>query len=149
MWKNLVKLYRKYEEIVNYFIAGVLTTVVCLAIYYACVLTFLDPGNPFELQAANVISWVLAVAFAYGINRSFVFKSKNENRLAEAVRFVGSRVTTLFLDMAVMYVFVTLLDGSDKVGKLVSQVLVMAGNYLLSKLFVFARNNKSDRKAED
>ena len=55
----------------------------------------------------------------------------------EAVRFVGSRVTTLLMDMAVMYVFVTLLGGNDKIGKLISQVVVMAGNYLLSKLFVF------------
>ena len=137
MWDKLGKLYKKYEEIVNYLVAGVLTTIVSLAVYYICVLTVLDPGDALELQAANVISWILAVAFAYGINRSFVFKSKSEDRLAEAVRFVGSRVTTLLMDMAVMYVFVTLLGGSDKIGKLVSQVVVMAGNYLLSKLFVF------------
>lgn len=134
-----MELYRKYEEIVNYLIAGVLTTVVSLAVYYGCVLTFLDPGDPIELQAANVISWVLAVAFAYGINRSFVFKSKSENRLTEAARFVGSRVTTLLMDMAVMYLFVTLFGGNDKIGKLISQVVVMAGNYLLSKLFVFKK----------
>ncbi len=139
MWEKLVKLYRKYEEIVNYLIAGVLTTIVSLAVYYGCVLTFLNPEDAFELQAANVISWVLAVAFAYGINRSFVFKSKSENRFTEAVRFVGSRVTTLLMDMAVMYVFVTLLGGNDKIGKLISQVVVMAGNYLLSKLFVFKK----------
>ncbi len=139
MWDKLGKLYKKYEEIVNYLVAGVLTTIVSLAVYYICVLTVLDPGDALELQAANVISWILAVAFAYGINRSFVFKSKSEDRLAEAVRFVGSRVTTLLMDMAVMYVFVTLLGGSDKIGKLVSQVVVMAGNYLLSKLFVFQK----------
>lgn len=139
MWRRLTELYRKYEEIINYLIAGVLTTLVSLAVYYGCVLTFLNPADPFELQAANVISWVLAVAFAYGINRSFVFKSKSENRFMEAVRFVGSRVTTLLMDMAVMYVFVTLLGGNDKIGKLISQVVVMAGNYLLSKLFVFKK----------
>ena len=139
MWDKLGKLYKKYEEIVNYLVAGVLTTIVSLAVYYICVLTVLDPGDALELQAANVISWILAVAFAYGINRSFVFKSKSEDRLAEAVRFVGSRVTTLLMDMAVMYVFVTLLGGSDKIGKLVSQVVVMAGNYLISKLFVFQK----------
>ena len=142
MWEKTGKLYRKYEEIVNYLIAGVLTTIVSLAAYYICVLTFLDPAVPFELQAANVISWILAVAFAYGINRSFVFKSKSENRLMEALRFVGSRVTTLLMDMAVMYVFMTLLGGSDKIGKLFSQAVVMAGNYLLSKLFVFVGGQK-------
>ena len=139
MWKFFMGLYKKYEEIVNYLIAGVLTTLVCLVAYYVCVLTFLDPSDAIELQAANVISWILAVAFAYFINRGFVFKSHSENRLAEAARFVGSRVTTLFMDMAVMYIFVTLLGRSDKIGKLVSQVFVMAGNYVLSKLFVFKK----------
>ena len=142
MWKSMVKLYRNYEEIINYLIAGGLTTIVSLAAYYICVLTFLDPADPLKLQMANVISWVLAVAFAYGINRSFVFKSKSENRFMEAVRFVGARVTTLLMDMAVMYVFVTLLGGSDKIGKLFSQVVVLVGNYLFSKLFVFAGKKK-------
>ncbi|MCI8506676.1 MAG: GtrA family protein [Lachnospiraceae bacterium] len=138
----MVKLYRNYEEIINYLIAGGLTTIVSLAAYYTCVLTFLDPADPLKLQMANVISWVLAVAFAYGINRSFVFKSKSENRFMEAVRFVGARVTTLLMDMAVMYVFVTLLGGSDKIGKLFSQVVVLVGNYLFSKLFVFTGKKK-------
>ena len=43
MWKKCVGLYRKYEEIINYLIVGVLTTVVSLAIYYGSVLTFLNP----------------------------------------------------------------------------------------------------------
>ncbi|MCI8464547.1 MAG: GtrA family protein [Lachnospiraceae bacterium] len=144
MWNTCVKIYRKYEEIINYLIAGVLTTLVSLAAYYGCVLTVLDPLDGVQLQAANVISWILAVAFAYGINRGFVFKSKSKNRLSEALRFVGSRVTTLFMDMAVMYVFVTLLKGNDKIGKLFSQVVVMAGNYLLSKLFVFRKRKDGE-----
>ena len=72
-------------------------------------------------------------------NRTFVFKSKNQNKLGEAARFVGSRVATLLMDMAVMWLLVTVLHGNDKIAKLVSQVVVTVGNYVLSKLLVFRK----------
>ncbi len=134
------ELYRKYEEIINYLIVGVLTTAVSLGIYYGSVWTFLDPRDPFQLQAANVLSWVGAVAFAYVANRRYVFHSRSRSRLLEAGRFALSRVATLLMDMAIMYLLVTLAGGSDKIAKLVSQAAVMVGNYVFSKLFVFRRS---------
>ena len=142
MWKKCLTLYRKYEEIINYLIVGALTTVVSLVIYYGSVLTFLDPDNGLQLQIANVLSWIGAVAFAYVTNRKFVFKSENKNKLLEAARFVASRITTLLMDMAVMYVLVTLFHGNDKIAKLISQVAVMVGNYVFSKLFVFRKKQR-------
>ena len=44
--KEMIELYKKYKEIINYLIFGVLTTVVSLATYYICVFTFLNPENP-------------------------------------------------------------------------------------------------------
>ena len=79
-----MKLYKKYKEIISYLIVGVLTTVVSLGVYYACVLTFLNPENALQLQIANIISWVAAVTFAYFTNRKFVFESKNPDMLKEA-----------------------------------------------------------------
>ena len=68
--------YRKREEIINYLIVGVLTTVVSLLSYYILVFTILNPNNAIQLQLANIISWILAVLFAYITNRMFVFESK-------------------------------------------------------------------------
>lgn len=132
-------LYLKYKEIINYLIVGVLTTVVSLAVYYISVYTFLNPDIPIQLQIANILSWVAGVTFAYFTNRKYVFESKNENKLQEATKFVSSRVTTLLLDMFVMWLGVTVLMFNDKLMKLVSQVLITIGNYILSKLFVFKK----------
>ena len=126
------------KEIIRYLIVGVLTTVVSLAVYYGCVLTFLDPDSPIQLQAANIISWIAAVTFAYFANRRFVFESREKNILGEASRFFAARVGTLLMDMAIMFVGVTLLGFSDKIVKLVVQVVVTVGNYVLSKLLVFS-----------
>ena len=137
--EKLISLYKRYKEIVNYLIVGGLTTVVSLGVYYGCVLTILDPEVAVQLQAANIISWIAAVTFAYFTNRKFVFESKNENKLKEATAFYGSRVTTLLMDMGCMFLMVTLLGWNDKIAKLIVQVIVTVANYVLSKFIVFRK----------
>jgi len=137
--EKIKELYLKHKEIINYLIVGGLTTLISLIVYYGAVFTFLNPENAVELQIANILSWISGVTFAYFTNRKFVFESKNPNKLKEATKFVGSRVTTLALDMLVMYVGVTLLKFNDKIMKLIAQVLVIVGNYIISKLFVFKK----------
>ena len=134
-------IYHKNEEIWNYLIVGFLTTIVSILTYYICVRTFLNPNIAIELQIANIISWIIAVSFAYITNRIFVFKSKEKNMLKEATNFVGSRILTLLLDMLCMFIIVTLLGLYDLIGKIVSQVVVTIGNYIISKLFVFKKKD--------
>ena len=126
-------------EIVRYLIVGGLTTVVSLSVYYGCVLTFLDPKNPLQLQTANIISWIAAVTFAFFANRIFVFRSRGAGVLREAGAFYLARVGTLLMDMCIMFVGVTLMGYSDKVMKLIVQVVVTIANYIFSKLFVFRK----------
>lgn len=135
-----LKIFIKYnEEIIAYLIVGILTTVVSLCTYYGCVLTFLNPQVAWQLQLANVISWICAVTFAYIMSRKFVFKSVRADWLNEATAFYSSRLVTLIADMAIMFLLVTLCDVNDKIAKLVVQVIVTIANYVLSKLFVFAK----------
>lgn len=136
--EKLKRLYHNYQEIINYLIVGGLTTVVSLGVYYGCVLTFLDPNVPYELQTANVLSWIAAVTFAYFTNRIYVFKSENKDKLKEAVKFYGSRCTTLLMDMICMFLMVSVGNINDKIAKLIVQIIVTIANYILSKLFVFS-----------
>lgn len=129
----------KYGEIVRYLIVGILTTVVSLGTYYGCVFTFLNPENVLQLQLANVLSWIIAVTFAYATSRIYVFQSKQENILREMAAFYSSRLLTLFMDMAIMFIMVTLCRVNDKLAKLVVQVVVTVANYVFSKIFVFRR----------
>lgn len=137
--KKIIELYKKYQEIINYLIVGVLTTVVSLVTYYVCVLTVFNPEDAIELQIANITSWICAVLFAYITNKIFVFKSKNKNILKEILSFVSARVLTLILDMLIMFVMVTSLGINDKISKLVVQVVVTILNYVFSKIFVFKK----------
>jgi putative flippase GtrA len=148
MREKWITLYKRYEEIMNYLIAGGLTTLVSLLVYYGSVLTILDPENALQLQAANVLSWVFAVAFAYVVNRTFVFHSKNTSYQKEILSFVSSRIVTLFMDMGCMFLLVTVLHGNDKAAKLLVQVIVTVGNYVLSKCLVF-RERKEEAHVND
>lgn len=127
------------KEIIAYLIVGILTTIVSLATYYLVTATFLDPNNGIELQIANIISWIVGVTFAYFTNRKYVFQSKDPNKLKEATKFVIGRLVTLGLDMLTMFIMVTALGINDKISKLVSQVIVIVGNYVISKLVVFKK----------
>ncbi len=135
--QKIVDLFNKYKEVIMYLIFGVLTTVVSLVTYYALTLTILNPNSALQLQLANIISWIVSVAFAYVTNRKFVFESKSEDIVKELSSFVGGRILTLLMDMAIMFIFVTVLHFNDKIFKIVSQVVVIVANYIISKLFVF------------
>ena len=136
---NIKELYLKYKEIINYLIFGVLTTVVSLATYYICVYTFLNPDNSLQLQVANIVSWIAGVTFAYITNRKFVFESEEQEKLKEAGKCVTSRIATLLTDMLIMFIGVTILKLNDKIIKLISQIIVIIANYLLSKMLVFRK----------
>ncbi len=146
MINKIKDLYIKYKEIINYLIFGVLTTIVNLVIKYILLFTILNPTNAFQLQVAIIISWIAGVLFAYFTNRKFVFESKNENKLKEFISFVVARISTLLLEMFIMWFFVTLLKlNSDLfvvIFTLVAQVAVVIGNYIFSKLFVFKKTDK-------
>lgn len=136
---KIIEIYKKYREIINYVIVGGLSTVVSMALFYGSTWTFLDGNDAFELQVANVLSWVGAVVFAYVTNRIFVFESKNPNILKEMATFISSRVLTLLLDMGTMWLLSTILNINYNFSKIVAMVLVTVGNYVISKVFVFKK----------
>ena len=129
----------RYRELISYLIVGGLTTVVSLGTYYGCTLTVLDAAVPLQLQAANVLSWIAAVTFAYFTNRKYVFESRNQHILKEAAAFYASRLSTLLMDMGLMFLMVTILGWDDKIAKLIVQVVVTIANYVISKFFVFKK----------
>ncbi len=136
----------KIKELIRYGIVGVLTTLVSLITYYGLVYTIIDPKNPLMLQVANIISWIVSVIFAYITNRKFVFKSENTNKVKEASSFIFSRILTLILDMAIMFVGVSVLAYSDKFVKIFSQVVIIVLNYIIGKFLVFGKRKEKKEK---
>lgn len=137
-----MNILKNNKEIVFYLIFGILTTIVSLAVYYALIYTILDANVAVELQLANIISWVISVAFAYITNHLFVFNNEENLNMKNCLKFYMSRLFTLVIDMILMYLLVSICAFNDKVIKLFVQIVVILLNYILSKFIIFKKNKK-------
>lgn len=135
------KIYKQYEEIINYLIFGALTMAVSIVTYLFFANTFFSEKTDLDIQIANVLSWICAVIFAYTTNRIFVFKSKSSGRqkIKECINFFSARLLSLFADMFMMYVLYSVIHLNDTISKIIVQIFVVIINYILSKLFVFKK----------
>ncbi|MBQ7010234.1 MAG: GtrA family protein [Clostridia bacterium] len=156
---KIKELFNKYREIIMYLIFGVLTTVVGMGSY----LIILEIGKAIGLATesgdptyalrltAQILQWVLSVLFAFFTNRKWVFNAETSNKpfIRQLAEFSGSRVITLILDTLVTFGTVWLLGvanyiqisifSKDLIAKCVAAVVVVIGNYILSKLWVFKK----------
>ena len=129
--------YKKYKEILLYLFFGALTTVVSIGSF-----AVLQVGLGMNVLVANVISWILAVTFAFITNRIWVFDAKTEGAgqfLVQMAKFFGGRVFTLIDEEAILFVFITKLGMNSVLIKVIAQVVIVILNYLISKLLVFRK----------
>jgi putative flippase GtrA len=123
------------EEKISYLIFGVLTTAVNYVSYWAA-------RGPLavDYRISTVIAWILAVAFAFVTNKFFVFKSRSVRRgvlLREASAFVLARLASGVFDIGWMILAVEWIHMNDMLAKILSNVVVIIMNYILSKMFIF------------
>ena len=129
------ELFLKYKSIISYLFFGALTTAVSV-LSYALFYEVLSVPN----VASTIISWVLAVLFAFVTNKLFVFESKSWKKAPkEAFDFFLGRVLTGVLEVALMYLLVDVLEFNGVVIKILTNIIVIVLNYVISRLFVFKK----------
>jgi len=135
--KKINEIYKKNKEIINYILVGGLTMFVSIASYWAFRLIIKN------YVVLSIISWILAVTFAYVANRKYVFESKSKKIFEEVTKFFTYRLITLGLEVALMALFVSILNMNDMLSKVILQVVVLVLNYVFSKLFIFKEDKKT------
>ncbi len=151
-----------------YIIFGVCTTIISFVTYYLFRWIFPDENSVpewlkwvFNITSAMgtesatalpvLLSWICSVTFAFVTNRLFVFQSeaKKAGVLREGVTFFLSRVFTLVVDLVIMFMLVDLTGIQNGLyefaAKVLSNVVVLVLNYVLSKVFVFRKKKDSER----
>lgn len=137
---TLIELIKKKfmtREVITYLVAGVLTTILNIIAAY---ITYVFFG--IEELVSNTIAWVIAVAFAYIINSTWVFKSRfisAGDELNKVLKFVSGRIASFIVEQAGILIFVKLLDINFMLVKAALAVIVIILNYIISKLFVFTK----------
>lgn len=129
-------------EAVRYIVVGVLTTLVNY-----CLFTLMTWILGIDVTVSNVTAIAVSILFAYVANKTIVFRrhSDTKSELAlEFVKFVGSRLFTMAIEVGAVYLFVNVLGKNEQLGKLVAMALVVVLNYFISKLIVFRGANHND-----
>ncbi|MBR6045658.1 MAG: GtrA family protein [Ruminococcus sp.] len=91
------------------------------------------------------IAWVIAAAFAYVTNRTWVFHSMIKSKrgiLAEALSFFSGRLFTYFVEMFMMWLFYSVIGFNYWVIKIIANIVVLILNYVISKLIVFRKKKE-------
>lgn len=131
--------YIKHREILIYLIVGVMTTIVSWGAAYLGKLV-LNTDVSWQNTANNTFSWLVGVLFAYPLNRKWVFKSVNEKIIKEFLGFAASRVSTLIMDIVIMWLTVNIIHMNYWIAKIfISSVIVTIANYVFSKLLIFKK----------
>lgn len=139
MIEKIKELCKKYEEIIIYLIVGVMTTIVSWGAAFLGKL-LLNVDISWQNTLNNTISWMVGVLFAYPLNRKWVFKSKNPKILKEFLGFASSRVSTLIMDIVIMWLTVNVIGMNYWIAKIfISSVIVTIANYVFSKLLIFKK----------
>ena len=148
MIKKARDIYKKYKEIINYIIVGTLTTIVSIGVFYLCRVTILKNNSQLDIQISTIISWIVAVHFAFFTNKKYVFESKKKGKekLKELISFDLSRISTLLIEMICIWILTKPLSIDDKISKILVQGIILILNYIFSKLFVF-KNKKYKEKS--
>jgi putative flippase GtrA len=137
MIKKIWAIYKKYDEVIRYLIAGGITTVLALGAKFLCAWTILDPTVVWQNFMLSFINWTVGVVTAFILSRKFVFKNVSDDWLGEAKKFVLSRIATYFMDAAINLLLVNGLHQGTVLASTVAAIVVIIANYVFSKLFVF------------
>lgn len=122
-------------EALRYIFIGVCTTLINFAIF-----TIMCKGLQIDVTISNVTSVITSILFAYVANKIVVFRSHCRNLLElilEFSKFVGARLFTMIIEVGGVFLLVNVIGQDSVVGKLETQVLVVAGNFFISKYLVF------------
>ncbi|HIC0266418.1 TPA: GtrA family protein [Streptococcus agalactiae] len=129
------------NEVSLYLLFGLLTSLLYLVIRQG----IFKQDAPFSAIVANII----AILFAFFTNDRFVFKQTKIEQLQRLQTFVIARLGTLGLDLILAVIFVDQfpsiigqfvqhnLNKINTIESLVSQILIILLNYILSKFVIF------------
>lgn len=166
---NIKELCRKHREVILYLVFGVLTTLVGWVVYFALLWSWraafdLPAGETtgslyfMGYTIAQVVQWIAAVLFAFFTNRKWVFTDADRavSLPIQLGKFAAGRLATFGLDFVITYfggmalsALLPALNAVELLGrnwnlneiaaKVVAAVIVIIGNYIFSKLFVFRK----------
>ncbi|MGG0175157.1 GtrA family protein [Gottfriedia acidiceleris] len=124
---------KQLKSLVKFGIVGLLNTGVDFIVFTLLIYVFTNLPYVF----AQVISYTCGIFNSYLLNKSWTFKSKNQNSNQEKIRFVIVNLLTLLLTLFILKVCSGWVGLSVIVSKLVATCISVLVNYAGSRYWVF------------
>ena len=158
--KSWLESHQKEYELLRYLVAGGLTTLLSMLISYGVcfiladrapregnfilwVIDSINRATPPQVSAANTISWIIAVLFAFWINRVMVFQVEGGSKAkigTELVQFAGGRLLSFLLFEQGVMLLLKWMGVSNFVNRIIVLIFVMVFNYVISKFWIFKKD---------
>ena len=156
--KPLRRLWDKYESIWRYCYYGAWTTLLSIITKWIGKYLFGLAGinvadRPLANGIVTTVSWIICVTFAFYVNKKYVFHSETKERgdlIHEILTFYGARLVSFFLEIALMELPVIFKWGDTGyyIMTVVSQFIILAINYVFSKLVVFRKGSEQAEQSK-
>lgn len=139
----IVNIKKAIKSILNiegskYIIVGFFTTIINYFVFYILVHTILKQNWFF----AECLSFMVAVVFAFFMDKYFVFKKDNSGFLGsikEFLSFISMRLISELVNILGMKVLIDLFKYDPSISKLVLNIVVIILNYCFSKFVIFKK----------
>lgn len=136
--KEKITIFLKSEAF-KYLFFGGLTTAVNF-VFFALFYNLLGLG----LNFSNLSGIIISIIFAFVTNKLFVFESRKTNIkifFSEFLKFISGRAFTMVLELVGVWLLVDVVLLNEYISKALLQILVIIGNYFISKFIVFKNNS--------
>ncbi len=144
--KRLANLYRNHIEGMRYLICGGLSTIVNILAYVlgSYVLFIGVTDATFRVNLSEIFAFIMALIFAYWVNKTIVFNSKCENAISllkEITSFIACRIFTEIISIGMMN-YAVYANINDIVMKVIANIVVIILNFILSKVLIFKKTKE-------
>ena len=141
-----LRTHPKEYEVARYLVAGGLTTLLSLAVSSLfCIIVSedhtVDGATVAQLNMARGLSWVIAVLFAFWINRRMVFQRRGGTAgliMKELGQFALSRAVSGVVFEFGLLNLLAFLGVGNMMNMIIVLVFVTVFNYVVSKFWIFA-----------
>lgn len=140
---EVIKKLLGYDKI-RYLVAGGCTTLVNFIVFFT-----LRSFTDILRNTCNVIAILMAITFAYFANKLYVFQSRTGSVgkvIGEALSFAAARLVSMMIELLGFAILCDSFRINELLSKIMVQFVVIAVNYILSKLFVFKKERRTIRE---
>lgn len=127
---------KKILQILKFSIVGVINTLLSLLIYYILL------GLCFHYNIATICGYIGSSIVGYFLNKIWVFQAKENSFRDSLMKYYIVYISALVLNLFCMYLWIQLLQISDKIAPLLTLCITIPYNFLWSKFWVFKKGEK-------